>query len=148
MSVAGPAGPVVVGVDGSRDARRALAIATHLARSTGTQLLAVHALGLLAVIDGEHVPSFEHRDEVDRLLREEWCAGLADDELDYRVELLDGNPTEVLVHLAETVDPSFLVVGARGIGENIDRELGSTSYHVTRHASCPVVVVPLPHPAP
>ena len=59
------------------------------------------------------------------------------------MELLDGNPTEVLSHLAETVGPSFLVVGARGIGENTDRELGSTSYHVTRHATCPIVVVPM-----
>jgi len=136
-------GPVVVGVDGSRDALRALDVAADLARSTGAELVAVHALGLMAVIDGEHVPSFDHRDEIDRLLHEEWCAGLAGAEVRYRVELLDGNPTEVLLHLAETVGPSFLVVGARGIGENTDRELGSTSYHVTRHATCPIVVVPM-----
>jgi nucleotide-binding universal stress UspA family protein len=136
--------PVVVGVDGSPDASRALDLATDLARSIDAELVAVHALGLMAVVDGEHVPSFEHRDEIDRLLRDQWCVGLADAGVIYRVELLDGNPTEVLAHLAETLDPSFLVVGARGIGESADRELGSTSYHVTRHATCPVVVVPMP----
>lgn len=143
MSPAGPVGPVVVGVDGSPDAARALDVAITLARSTDAELVAIHALGLLTVVDGEHVPAFEHRDDVERLLREEWCAGLVGAGVAYRVELVDGNPTEVLTHFADAAHPSFLVVGARGIGESADRELGSTSYHVTRHATCPIVIVPV-----
>ncbi len=137
-------GPVVVGVDGSSDAAHALDTAILLASSIGSELVAVHALGLMTVIDGEHVPSFDHRDEVERLLTDEWVAPVEAAGVAHRAELLDGNPSEVLVHLAEDLQPAFLVVGARGIGENIDRELGSTSFHVMRHATCPVVVVPRP----
>lgn len=135
-------GSVVVGVDGSPDSGRALETATTLAKALDTELVAVHALGLMTVIDGEHVPSFDHRDEVERLLHDRWCGELDAAGVDYSIELFDGNPTEVLVHLAEATSPAFLVVGARGIGENLDRELGSTSYHVMRHAHSPIVVVP------
>ncbi len=139
-----PTGPIVVGVDGSADAGRALDAAVELAQAFGTELRAVHALGLMTIIDGEHVPSFDHRNDVERLLHDRWCGHLDQFGIDYRIELHDGNPTEVLVHLAEDASPAFLVVGARGIGENLDRDLGSTSYHVMRHARCPVVVVPAP----
>lgn len=143
-----PVGPVVVGVDGSINAGIALDTAIRLGRALGAEVLAVHALGLMTVIDGQHVPSFGHRDTVEQALREQWCRPLDDSGVAHRIELHDGNPTEVLVHLAETESPSFLVVGARGIGDNTDLELGSTSYHVMRHARCPVVVVPLARPEP
>ena len=55
-------GAVVVGVDGTDTSQRALAVAAELATGLGARLWAVHALGMMTVIDGEHV-SAEGRQE-------------------------------------------------------------------------------------
>jgi hypothetical protein len=49
------------------------ALAAHLARSVDVDLVVLHALGLMTVIEGRHVPSEGHRDDIERLLRTEWC---------------------------------------------------------------------------
>ena len=67
-------GPVIVGVDGSSNAQRALRIAADIARRFDLDLAVFHAIGLMTVIDGHHVPSEGHRDDLERLLRLEWCA--------------------------------------------------------------------------
>ena len=50
-------GPVVVGVDGSANSRRALVLAGRHARSTGAELTVVHAVGLTEEIDGREIGS-------------------------------------------------------------------------------------------
>lgn len=136
-------GPIVVGVDGSRNARRAMHVACRLANATGVEVIAVHALGMLTTIGDRKVPSADHRDEIEAHLRDDWCAVLTDGLGDrWRPLLVDGNPAEVLLHTAADHDASFVVVGARGIGGHPDLMLGSTSHQVIHHATCPAVVVP------
>lgn len=136
-------GPVVCGVDGSRNAQRAIDVATTLATSIGVDVIAVHALGLMSTIDGEHVTSFDHRDEIEQKLRDEWCAALDSvDGLNWSCRLVDGNPSDVLLHTADETNASFIVVGARGIGGHPDLMLGSTSHQVIHRAHCATVVVP------
>lgn len=53
-----------------------------------------------------------------------------------------GRPAEVLVELSEGAQ--MLVLGTRGHGQMLDAVLGSVSRHCTRHAHCPVVVIPAP----
>jgi nucleotide-binding universal stress UspA family protein len=134
-------GPVVVGVDGSSNARRALTVAGRLALAFDLDLAAFHALGLMTVIEGEHVPTEGHRDDIERLLRTEWCAPLAVMRgLRWRAELVYGSPTTVLMDMAEGLDADFVVVGSRGITD--EQALGSTSHYVVHHCAHPVVVVP------
>ena len=57
-------GPVVVGVDGSPNSRRALVRAGTYAQDIRAGLVVVHACGLTEEIDGERIPSFGHRDEI------------------------------------------------------------------------------------
>lgn len=143
---AGIGGPVIVGVDGSANARRALEVTVSLARASSLRVVAVHALGLLTAVDGRKVSSFEHRDEIEQHLRSDWCSVLADHLGDHwEARLVDGNPAEVLLGLAAAEHASFLVVGARGIGGHPDLMIGSTSHQVIAAADCPVVVVPPPH---
>lgn len=135
------AGPVVVGVDGSENAQRALAVAAEIARRFDLDLVVLHAIGMMAVIEGEHVPSEGHRDDIERLLRVEWCSMLADDnELRWRAELVYGSPADVLLNMATALDATFVVVGSRGVGD--EHALGSTSQHVLHHCDRAVVVVP------
>lgn len=134
-------GPVIVGVDGSSNAQRALSMAAEIARRFDLDLAVFHAIGLMTVIDGQHVPSEGHRDDLERLMRLEWCAPLASDrELRWRAELVYGSPADVLMKMGTALDASFVVVGSRGVGE--EQALGSTSHHVVHHCDRPVVVVP------
>lgn len=134
-------GPVVVGVDGSTNAQRALTVAADLARRLDADLVVLHALGLMTVIEGHHVPSEGHRDDIERLLRAEWCRSLhGDPSLRWRAEIVYGSPADVLLTQASALDAALVVVGSRGIGD--ERALGSTSHHVVHHCDRPVVVVP------
>ncbi len=134
-------GPVIVGVDGSGNAQRALSTAAEIARRFDLDLAVFHAIGLMTVIDGQHVPSEGHRDDLERLMRLEWCAALAGDrEVRWRAELVYGSPADVLMKMGSALDASFVVVGSRGIGD--EQALGSTSHHVVHHCDRPVVVVP------
>jgi nucleotide-binding universal stress UspA family protein len=134
-------GPVIVGVDGSTNAQRALRVAAEIARRFDLDLAVFHAVGLMTVIDGRHVPSEGRRDDLERLLRLEWCASLAGDrDLRWRAELVDGSPADVLMKMGDGLDAAFVVVGSRGTGDEL--ALGSTSHHVVHHCNRPVVVVP------
>jgi nucleotide-binding universal stress UspA family protein len=134
-------GPVIVGVDGSTNARRALTMAAEIARRFDLDLAVFHAIGLMTVIEGRHVPSEGHRGDLERLLRLEWCASLTDDpDLRWRAELVYGSPSDVLLKMGTELDASFVVVGSRGVGDEL--ALGSTSHHVVHHCDRPVVVVP------
>ncbi len=134
-------GPVVVGVDGSANAQRAMLLAAEIAKRFDLDLTVFHAIGMMTVIEGRHVPSEGHRDDLERLLRLDWCAPLAaDSELRWRAELVYGSPADVLLNMAIALDASFVVVGSRGIGD--EQVLGSTSHHVVHHSDRPVVVVP------
>jgi nucleotide-binding universal stress UspA family protein len=136
-------GPVVVGVDGSANAERALAVAAKLARALDVEVRVVHALGMMTTIDGHKVPSHDHRHEIEQRLGDHWCAPLVSvDGLRWSAELRDGNPAEVLLHLAAEIGAGMIVVGARGVGADPDLMLGSTSHHVVHHGICPTVVVP------
>lgn len=134
-------GPIVVGLDGSSNAQAALDVAADLARGLDTDLAVFHALGLMTVIEGRHVPSEGHRDDIEHLLRSEWCHVLQNDaELRWRAEIVYGSPADVLLTMGRDLRASFVVVGSRGIGD--DQALGSTSHHVVHHCDRPVVVVP------
>lgn len=62
---------------------------------------------------------------------------------DGSVERHDGSAVAVLLQLAESA--SVLVVGSRGHGAVGEVLTGSVSQHLTRHATCTVVVVRAPH---
>jgi nucleotide-binding universal stress UspA family protein len=135
------AGPVIVGVDGSANAQRALALAAGLARQFEVDLVVLHAVGLMSVIEGQHVPSEGRRDQLERMLDEEWCAPLREhQDLQWESHLVDGSPADVLLKAGSELQASFVVVGTRGIGQ--EQLLGSTSHHVVHHCDRPVVVVP------
>jgi nucleotide-binding universal stress UspA family protein len=137
------AGPIVVGVDGSENAVRALQVAVTLAEGLDAEILAVHALGLLTTIDGERHPSLDYRDEIEERLQSHWCATLETHRPGrWRSRLIDGSPAEVLLAAAEEAQAGYVVVGARGVGGHPDLMLGSTSHQVIHHSRCPVVVVP------
>jgi nucleotide-binding universal stress UspA family protein len=137
-----PTTTIVVGADGSSNASHALDTAIWLATSTGSELLVVHALGLTSVLNGEHVLTEGNEDAIEKQLREVWCGPLAEVEgLSWHSELRYGSPADALLSAARD-GASMVVVGTRGMREDSDHLLGSTSHHVVHRCPCPVVVVP------
>ena len=138
--------PIIVGMDGSDTARRALDAAIRLATLEGATVVAVHAVGLIDEVGGEHVPTFGHRTEIAAALAA-WCsnAGASDAASPpVRIEprLVEGPPVDVLLRIAEETDASTIVVGRRGVGGRPDLLLGSTAHQVLERADRAVLVIP------
>jgi nucleotide-binding universal stress UspA family protein len=140
--------PVVVGVDGSPGARRALRFAAREARLRGTGLVVVAAYHPSEQVGSEdradaHEPPepdpqpARTRAGIEQLIAEEPEAATIEADL----EVEPGHPANVLLDTARRIDASLLVVGSRGLGGFAGLLLGSVGEAVSRHAQCPVAVV-------
>jgi nucleotide-binding universal stress UspA family protein len=69
------------------------------------------------------------------------CAVLAKHVRTVEAVVLQGDPREELVRLAEEWPADLVVVGARGLSGMSEWLLGSVSLALARHAPCPVLVV-------
>jgi nucleotide-binding universal stress UspA family protein len=136
---------VVVGVDDSESARRALTFALDYAAPSSFPITAVHAwseASLAApgvVVPITHDPVERSRGEqglVDRIV-EEVTSGRADVQVTSRA--VPGHPARVLCELSDHA--SALIVGSRGREAFAQLLLGSTSHDLLSHARCPVIVV-------
>jgi nucleotide-binding universal stress UspA family protein len=164
-------GRIVVGVDASPEARRALAWAAAEARLRQAVLQVVHAyhaknlaapvyfgsthtwdatVGAAGEPQPELTASVQRREAFEEAVR-----GQADELLEALVgelgETVSGVEVQQTVvedrHPAEalvqlSVDADLLVVGSRGRGGFSELLLGSVSHAAVLHAVCPVVVVP------
>lgn len=134
---------IVVGVDGSDNACRAVEFASGLATITGAQVVAVHALGLLFHgADGEVAPAQPMREAIEQKLVHEWCAPLQAAGAVHECRVVDGPPVMVLLGTADEVDADLIVVGSRGLGGFPELLLGSTSTQVAQLSHRPVTIVP------
>lgn len=134
---------IVVGVDGSPEARHALDHAIEEARRRGAVLRAVHAWTPPAVLGPPgYAGIMPTHQECEEAAREVLSEVVADVPRDITVEQVvrQGPPARALVTEAEDAD--LLVVGTRGRGGFAGLLLGSTSHQVATHAHCPVLVVP------
>jgi nucleotide-binding universal stress UspA family protein len=142
---------ILVGTDGSDNARRALDWAATLAEQAGAEVVAVHCLGLLfhpnASDASDLEPAQPHRDEIRALLDGAWTAPLRAAGVTYRTEMRDGSPVSVLLTVADESAADMVVVGSRGIGGFPGLLLGSTSTQLAQHSPRPVLIVP-PEDAP
>lgn len=138
-----PHGVVLVGVDGSPDANRALTYARGAAELRGADLLIVHVVDD-AVLAGAwgvvYDPSVLH-EAGEAVVAEaaENCraAGMAADRI--RTEVSMGNATAALTKLSRDAD--LLVVGRRSLSGLERIFVGSTSVGVAATSHCPVVMI-------
>lgn len=136
---------VVVGVDGSEVAQRALEWAAEEARVRGARLEVVHtwqipyAGGYPYALGAPDLDQLEQaaRAGLDRILDRFDESGLAQPA--ERI-VTSGDPAAVLLDVGQGAD--LVVLGSRGVGGFKGLLLGSTAHHVVHHATCPVVVVP------
>jgi len=136
---------ILVGVDGSRGSRKALAWAAAEAADHGADLIVINVWerqvpppsGSGSVPLGEAPDAGGGAaDELVRIIKEE----LGDDPPVLAQPVVKhGRPAEVLIE--ESAGADLLVVGTRGHGGFAGLVLGSVSQHVAAYAQCPVTVV-------
>ena len=138
---------IVVGIDGSDGAARALRFAAEEARLRQRGLHIVAAWHVPATVfaggpmgmSGVSTADFEHSM---RTAAERQTAEVLTPYPDVNRELLviEGHPAEVL--LEQSAEADMLVLGSRGLGGFRGLLLGSVGQECAHHAKCPVVIVP------
>jgi nucleotide-binding universal stress UspA family protein len=139
---------IVVGLDGSAEAARALESAADLAVLTGAEVTAVTVFdagpfmswGIAPV----YLPDFEQLREGLRQDLDSWCEPLRSRGVTHHPVVREGSAAEELLTEAESEPTDLIVVGSRGRGGFRELLLGSVAHHVTQHAKHPVVVLPRP----
>lgn len=138
---------IVVGVDGSAHSMKSLdwALDEAALRHTSVTVLAVApAAASIWGIAGQFDPSPETQEKVkkaaEEIVKE---AASRHGQQQVTVHTASGVPADELIKASEHAD--LLVVGARGAGGFASLAMGSVSSQVSRHARCPVVVVPGEH---
>ncbi|SNS43534.1 universal stress protein [Rhodococcoides kyotonense] len=131
---------IVVGIDGSESADRAVVWAARTAASRGWTLRIVIAVDPPAHLVADEVAEFRAV-AGSRLVAAEVLAreSVERPEFDVVVEAIDGKVVEVL--MAESKAREAIVLGASGLGESDSGVLGSSAVALCAHGYAPVVVV-------
>ncbi len=133
---------IVVGIDGSPHAARALLWAAEEAKLRGATLRVVHSWTFPAVsIPLGAVDELPHVD-VERAAQQvldEAVEGLGSTGITVERQIRNELPAQALID--ESARADLLVVGARGVGGFKGLLLGSVSQQCATHAHCPVVIV-------
>ena len=144
---------IVVGVDGSDGATRAVMWSARLARATGAEVVAAYAIESPVFLEdfplvtgpftteSWDVALKEWREHTRELLEQRWCRPLAAAGVRYRAEMIAGG-SKALIEFATSQEADLIVVGRRGRGGFAELVLGSFSHHLVHHSHTPVLVVP------
>jgi nucleotide-binding universal stress UspA family protein len=136
---------ILVPVDGSANAERAVAHAITLAKAC--QTAEIHLLNVQPPMRGD-VSRFVgsdavqdwHRDEAEKALagakRMLDAAGLT-----YKTHIGVGNPGDVIGSFAKKLDCTQVVMGTRGLGSALGLLLGSVAQHAVSHVDVPVTLI-------
>lgn len=126
---------ILVPLDGSHLAARALPYAEVLARGCHGRLVLFHA-ALSRVLDGD--PNVE----VDTILEQDQLAEqLTRDGVPTTAQVVEGDAVPAIVHAADDLQADLVVMSTHGRG-GVDRILhGSVADHVLRHVSIPILMV-------
>ncbi|MEU7616830.1 universal stress protein [Micromonospora rifamycinica] len=134
-------GPVVVGYDGSEQARTALGFAVERAAQRETALRVLRAFEPPDDRWRPADPDAEARLAADRAEIEQALAGWRETfpEVPVTVEIAPARPAAALVEASR--EAQLVVVGSRGRGGLRGMLLGSVGQQLIQHAHCPVAVV-------
>jgi len=138
---------IVVGVDGTEGSERALRWAIHEAAARGGLVTAVTAWTWADLDSAAITGPDEARRHVEEMLGKLIVKALNDDpRVPVATQVVCGGAGEILVATARDAD--LLVLGSHGHGRLFHAVVGSVAEECIRRATCPVVVLPVPHDAP
>jgi nucleotide-binding universal stress UspA family protein len=140
---------IVVGLDGSKGAERAVLWAAKQAQVTGARVIAVHAVprSELWMFDAVQIDTDKLLVELRGQLEGAWVASLRKAGVEYTTQLVRGDPATELLRVAKRAHAVMLVVGSKGHSAMADLVVGGTVHKVINRSDTPVVLVPVSPPA-
>jgi nucleotide-binding universal stress UspA family protein len=147
---------VLVAVDGSTHATKAVEVAADVAQSFGAKLVVLHAVPPIPIFDGqvrdelENFARMEHMEQSEyEMLQELGRPIVQSAELSARrkgiasietvIEV--GDPASVIVRVGRARGAELIVLGRRGVGTLTGLLLGSVSHKVIQLADTPCLTV-------
>ena len=150
---------ILIPLDGSRSARRALEHACLMQRAEGGVLHLLHiveppvATDHLGATTGstpvDYTPDKGH-EHGEALLKETWAAvGDPSAEVHFHVEdNPPGRPDRTIVEMAQALEVDAIVMGSRGLSDMKGLVVGSVSHKVSHVAHCTVITLHVPDTGP
>lgn len=150
---------ILVPIDGSRSAHRALEHACLMQRADGGTLHLLHIVEPPVAVDHlgaetgstplDYTPEKGH-EKGESLLRSAWSqVGSPSSEVHFHVEdNPPGRPERTIVKLAEALDIDTIVMGSRGLSDLKGLVVGSVSHKVSHVAHCTVITLHVPDAEP
>ena len=143
---------VIMGVDESPHASAAVEFVKKMKWPKDTRFVVLSAVSPMAMAYAEaYVPSPAYALEISNELlksHEETAANaeraLRNAGFETEAKVLNGDPRDVLVELAQNEGADLVVVGSHGRTGMAKMIMGSVATHVVTHAPCSVLVVKLP----
>ncbi len=139
---------ILVGIDGSPFADRALKYAVNLAKTYRAKLIVIHVVvrrfyavapseaGVLATTIYVKEVEAEGKEIISKAESFVKAEGIA-----YECKLLQGVPAEEILKAAQSERVDLIVLGSRGLTEVRAFLLGSVSDKVSHHAKCATLIV-------
>ncbi len=135
---------ILVGVDGSQPAKKALEYAANLASKNESHLYIVHVIEEF----GELIQRWEQHDsyvEVKRLSKDllhEYESRARELEV-AKIDTIEeeGDAAEKILQIAKDKEVDTIVVGNKGLNTAEELLDGSVSHKISHHAKCSVVIV-------
>jgi len=142
---------VMVAVDGSEHAQKALQLAVRLTQRCDGELILFHAVQLSALRGNYHAmvtPAARNiyrglgREQGEAILdRAESTARELGLENTVRSMVESDSPAKAILSVAESAAVNLLVVGTRGLTGLREMTMGSVAHKVSAAAKCPVMIV-------
>jgi nucleotide-binding universal stress UspA family protein len=131
---------IIVGVNGSEEAARALRWSARLAEQNEGRVVAVRAVSRVGIWE---LAAFQVNPdpvvrEYEAQLRGRSTAPLRGLGVEYTTRLERGEPAEALMRVASAEDADLIVIGAR----HRDPAHGTTTRRLLKRTRCPLVVIP------
>lgn len=146
---------ILVPVDGSDNALRALEFAASLAQAAELQILLLYvapmgpvemmqAMGYPAAVRHQAEQKAADYEQIRQELSEHVFAAARarlPDGLMVRQMMCSGDPTQVILEQAQKLGNAIIVMGNRGLSNVRELVIGGVSNKVLHHAACPVTLV-------
>ena len=133
---------ILVPVDGSETAWRALNNALEIGKKFESEILVVNVIqpynnAALLAVPLDHATINQGNSELEKVGEE--MVGSYPHKVEYDMEV--GHPSERIIALSKKVEADAIVLGSRGLSGIAEFFLGSVSSKVSQYATVPVLIV-------